>query len=419
LKKIRGELYKMKGGGHSAFFQDCEVSKWDAEECTKVCKKTLEKAGTQKLTRSVLTNRDGGAHCLPLAAERSCNNHPCPVDCQLHTWSGWSKCSADCGGGVQQRLREVKLAMKYGGEPCGKTSQAKACNAQACEKDCELHEWTLWTKCSKDCDGGTRKREKFIKNEPEGAGECPDEWSVKRMQYKECNMKRCITTAAMPLVCNKSTDVVLLLDGSGSLGEKGWKAEMKAAKLFVDAFSGSGKANMAVILYSGPRTWSGVKHCTGKTDKKVDIQDFCKIKTVTHFTEDMAKVKQLITGLEWPQGSTLTSLALMTAKAELSLGRPTSPSNVILFTDGRPLSYRKTWIASRAVRKSARLVWVPVQLPMGVLKFIKMCATRRWQENVVKVDTFEELEETAAAVITHIVADICPKSEPKLVAALG
>merc|ERR1711865_310313 len=25
LKKIRGELYKMKGGGHSAFFQDCEV----------------------------------------------------------------------------------------------------------------------------------------------------------------------------------------------------------------------------------------------------------------------------------------------------------------------------------------------------------------------------------------------------------
>jgi len=35
LKKIRGELYKMKGGGHSAFFQDCEVAKWDPEECTK------------------------------------------------------------------------------------------------------------------------------------------------------------------------------------------------------------------------------------------------------------------------------------------------------------------------------------------------------------------------------------------------
>jgi hypothetical protein len=308
--------------------------------------------------------------------------------------------------------------MKYGGEPCGKTSQTLACNAQACEKDCELHEWTLWTKCSKDCDGGTRKREKFIKNEPEGAGECPDEWSVKRLQYKECNMKRCKTASKeMPLVCNKSADVVLLLDGSGSLGKKGWKAEMKAAKLFVDAFAGSGKANMAVILYSGPRTWGGVKHCTGKTNKKVDIETFCKIKTVTHFTEDLAKVKQLITGLEWPQGSTLTSLALMTAKAELSLGRPTSPSNVILFTDGRPLSYRKTWLASRDVRKSARLLWVAVQYPAGLLKFIKLCATRRWEENVVAVDTFEKLEKDAAATVTHIVADICPKENPKLVFA--
>merc|ERR1719326_2143789 len=102
LKKIRGELYKMKGGGHSAFFQDCQVSKWEPEECTKKCA-----GGEQKLTRSVLTHPDGGTKCLPLAAMKSCNNGPCPVDCRLKQWSGWSKCSAECGGGVQQRLRDV------------------------------------------------------------------------------------------------------------------------------------------------------------------------------------------------------------------------------------------------------------------------------------------------------------------------
>merc|ERR1719409_2437643 len=62
LKKIRGELYKMKGGGHSAFFQDCEVSKWDPEECTKKCA-----GGEQKLSRNVMTHPNGGAKCLPLA----------------------------------------------------------------------------------------------------------------------------------------------------------------------------------------------------------------------------------------------------------------------------------------------------------------------------------------------------------------
>jgi hypothetical protein len=32
LKKIRGELYKLKGTGNDAIFQDCELSQWDPEE---------------------------------------------------------------------------------------------------------------------------------------------------------------------------------------------------------------------------------------------------------------------------------------------------------------------------------------------------------------------------------------------------
>merc|ERR1719267_430439 len=222
LKKIRGELYKMKGTA-MPFFQDCEVSKWDPEECTKKCS-----GGEQKLARSIMTHPDGGAKCLPLAALRSCNNQPCPVDCELKEWSGWSKCSADCGGGVSQRLREVKIAMKYGGHPCGKVSETVSCNGQACEKDCELSDWTKWSVCSKDCDGGTKKRMKFVSHEAEGAGHCADEWSTKRLQYKQCHMHRCDTLAvSKPLGCNRTMDVILLLDGSGSLGKAGWEASIK------------------------------------------------------------------------------------------------------------------------------------------------------------------------------------------------
>merc|ERR1719263_860220 len=186
LKKIRGELYKMKGGGHSAFFQDCVVSKWDPEECSKKCS-----GGEQKLVRSVMSHPNGGAKCLPLAAMKKCNLQPCPVDCRLKTWSGWSKCSAECGGGVTQRLREVKVAMKYGGKPCGSTSETKSCNNQACEKDCKLSAWTKWSKCSKDCDGGTQKRVKFVHKPAQGDGKCPGAWSKGRLQYKKCNMRRC------------------------------------------------------------------------------------------------------------------------------------------------------------------------------------------------------------------------------------
>merc|ERR1719217_1743519 len=39
LKKIRGELYKLKGGTGSFIpaFKDCEVSKWSPEECSASC----------------------------------------------------------------------------------------------------------------------------------------------------------------------------------------------------------------------------------------------------------------------------------------------------------------------------------------------------------------------------------------------
>merc|ERR1719465_384606 len=163
--------------------------------------------------------------------------------------------------------------MKYGGHPCGKVSESISCNNQACEKDCELSDWTKWSTCSKDCDGGTQKRVKYVVKEPEGAGKCPDKWSLKRLEYKKCNMQRCnVTDADKPMKCNRTMDVILLIDGSGSLGKTGWKAEIKAAQFTVDAFADSGKAEMAVVLYSGPRTWSGVKRCTGRNANNVDME---------------------------------------------------------------------------------------------------------------------------------------------------
>lgn len=83
-------------------------------------------------------------------------------------------------------------------------------------------------------------------------------------------MNRCALEAgAQTVKCKEKVDVILLLDGSGSLGQAGWDAEIKAANTFVDAFTGTGaQANMAVILYSGPSTWGGVHQCIGKSKKK-------------------------------------------------------------------------------------------------------------------------------------------------------
>jgi len=286
----------------------------------------------------------------------------------------------------------------------------------SCSKACVLHPWTAWTSCSKDCDGGTKKRQKSIKHAAQGSGECAGEWEKARLQYQPCNRNSCkVANPKGALKCNQSLDILLLLDATPKGGKKAWAAEVKAATTLVDAFKGEGitaKPNFAVLHYTGPRTWSGVSKCTGKSTKKVDMEKDCHVTIAQHFTDDLKEVKQTINGLQYQAGSKLLSLALMTVQAELPLGNPIHRTVVVVFVHGEPLSYRKTKLASLNVRKKARLVWVPVK-KFSPLKDMKTWASRRWQENIVAAEDIETLAKPETG--THIIANICPKAFPKLV----
>jgi len=352
---------------------------------------------------------------LPLAAERRCNLGPCPVNCVLAEWGGWSKCSSKCGGGMASRVRDVKTPMQYGGKQCGSTGESKQCNVAACEKDCVLLPWTRWTDCSKHCDGGSKKRERMILSPAEGSGSCADKWDPTRLQYEPCALHRCkVPDPKQAMKCNQSMDVIMVMDGTPRGGKDTFAAEIKGAKKFVDAFKGEGitaKPQFALFHYTGPRTWSGVSKCTGMSTKKVDMEKVCKITLVQHFTEDMKKTKSKLDGLTFQPGSKLLSLALMSVQSEFALGNKNFRTIVVVWVDGNPLSFRKTLLASRAVRKKARLVWVAVT-KYSPLASLKKWASRRWQENLITVKKGKQFKRGETG--THIIANICPRKFPKL-----
>ena len=172
-----------------------------------------------QLTRTIVTNPVGGATCPLLAAQKPCNEHKCPVDCKVHDWDGWSACSAKCGGGLMERTRSVQVEPMHGGDPCGETSEAISCNLQACDKDCELSDWNPWTECSKECDEGVTQRTRTITEQVVGDGTCPDIRGPERHQQSPCNSFPCVREAGQPtLRCESRLDVILVIDGSGSLG---------------------------------------------------------------------------------------------------------------------------------------------------------------------------------------------------------
>jgi hypothetical protein len=397
LEKIRAELYKVKGD-KVFIFQDCEVTDWSAGECSATCG-----GGTQELTRTITVYPVNGAACPPLQATQSCNEDQCPVDCVLDDWSAWSSCSADCGGGVRSQSREVKTTPEHGGEPCGETSKTESCNIQACDVPCELSAWTGWGVCSKACDGGSLTRVKTVATPAIGQGTCPAETSKDRLQTKACNTQPCVNATSVVMTCVAKIDVIILLDGSGSLGTYGWEQSKKAGAAL--ARSMKGDTRLAVILFSGPTTYRYLWMCTGKIQGKPDMENDCGIKWVSHFSTDTDKIATDIEALNFPSKTTLTSLAISTAETELSQGRQDATSIVIVITDGKPMSKRNTWRSVLSIRRKARLMFVPVgrYVPR---RWMRWWASRPWKENIVEIPGFSKM--TEPLFLNKIVADACP-----------
>jgi len=252
-------------------------------------------------------------------------------------------------------------------------------------------------------------RHRNVADPVKGQGSCPSTRSRSRLQYKRCNTHKCKPKTNGELKCLAKLDVVLLLDGSASVGEKGWEATKEAAKQLVQAFDTSAdRAQIAVLVFSGPRDWRKYRQCTGATTSKVDLASDCNIMWVSHFTTDAAGIIMSLGQQAWPKATTLTSAALATARAELRTGRADAQSVVIVITDGKPMNPRKTFQASLQLRRKARLLWVPVT-KYAPLRQIKAWASRPVADNVLVLPDFKEL--TAKATLNKLIADACPVVE--------
>jgi hypothetical protein len=256
LEKIRSELYiKIQGNNDGALFVDCEVSEWESTGCSATCG-----GGTEKQERVVTTlPAYGGVSCPPTEAVLPCNTHKCPVDCAEGEWSGWSSCSAECDGGIELRMRSILTHPTRGGDPCGAITESNPCGTETCDPDCVLADWSAWSECSKKCNEGHKHRVRVIEKPSKGVGKCAEQFDAERFEETTCNAEPCMAISENMVepaaICKAKVDVVFLIDGSGSLGEEAYTASKGFAKKFADALDGQ-DAQMAVIL-SVPRRADG------------------------------------------------------------------------------------------------------------------------------------------------------------------
>merc|ERR1712227_730174 len=89
-----------------------------------------------------------------------CNEQPCNAraDCELSEWHDWEACSNSCGVGQQLRRRVITQQATADGLGCsGETQKLRICvDNPPCnhDKDCVWGDWSQWSACTCDCDGG-------------------------------------------------------------------------------------------------------------------------------------------------------------------------------------------------------------------------------------------------------------------------
>jgi len=236
---------------------------------------------------------------------------------------------------------------------------------EACDRDCELAPWTEWSLCSKACGGGVQQRTREVKLPPVGLGTCPSSLGFYRFGHRTCNPEPCVGGEVHAGTCKSDLDMVLLMDGSGSIDSVSWYYMQKAGAELVKALTeGKEAARVAVQVFGGVPASKCLPFDNGTTTQDVDPIADCGIQWLSHLTETAetvaGQVPTRLTAMSQPAGSSLLSEALGAAETELTHGREAAASVVAVITAGLPLSPARALAAAQRLKQKARLVVVPV-----------------------------------------------------------
>lgn len=179
---------------------DGKLTTWsDWSACDAKCN-----GGNRSRTREYIKAVHGGADLSldernNLIENELCNPQPCPEDGKLTTWSEWTTCSKDCGGGNRSRTREYIPAANGGADLSlderAKLLEEELCNPQPCPEDGKWGEWSAWSACNKSCGSGTQSRTRVYTAAVNGGVDLEDRNN--NIENRECNTDSCESYTAI------------------------------------------------------------------------------------------------------------------------------------------------------------------------------------------------------------------------------
>merc|ERR1719189_2603088 len=204
------------------------------------------------------------------------------------------------------------------------------------------------------CSGGRTQRAKKVVIPIRGQGKCPKSSSPDRFEEEKCNKQACVGDE----ICIARQDLVIALDASGSLREKGYEIVRSFAvnltKKYKAKYFGAPAIKMGVTLFGNGKLIELNDGSGGTT-----IQPAINLGGLTFDLEEIAKK---IAETEWQRGFTNMAQAFATADTILSQGgRPEAQSAVMVISDGKfSFKYQTAEKAQELKDKNVQIYMAPI-----------------------------------------------------------
>jgi len=388
---------------------DCDFTDWAVGPCSADCDDSCPTklkgtdpyacGGSQKLTRDMVgaPNKYGMA-CPALAMLKKCNQIRCPVNCKVSEWSGFSKCSADCGGGQQQRTRSILVKPRHGGAECDSALEERPCNTGSCNRDCTLDEWTEWAGCSAACGGGVRNRVRDVLTPIRALGKCPAKDHPDRLEEQQCNTQSCHGDE----VCIARQDLVVAIDASGSEEPGFERIRALAANLtgrYRSRYYGQDRMKVGVLVFGQGKLMNGGYLSAAEV--------------LTPLSFDLASVVHKIEGMQWQRGIANMLQALSLADKMLESGRRNAQSAILVITDGTYTSNRHTSEMVQHLKdKNIHMYMAPISEveESDDLQVLKTWASQPWELNYERIPGHDILHNNHDDFAQMLLSKFCPES---------
>jgi hypothetical protein len=403
---------------------DCDVDSWVGGECTVECDDNCEHlnhqgvradamgaddvnlvtgmaplggadlsrggecGGTQTITRNIIVNNNTcGISCPRLMRIKRCNQFKCPVDCSLSEWSGFSSCTAECDGGVRDRTRSLLVKPSNGGLACNSVEEEESCNTMSCYRDCVLAGWTSWSPCSMACGGGWQNRVKHVLIPIRGEGKCPTETNFQRYEKQMCNSHPCQGDE----ICIAKQDLIIAVDGSGSITEDGYRTMKSFTKTLISKYQAQYREEIRMRI-------GLISFGNGQLLADDTVAPALPISFLTHdLSEGSAGLQGLVDTMVYHRGFTNMAQALALAEKMLLIGsdrRSQAQQSVLTISDGLPsFAFQTEELIEQLDDKGIMRYFIVVSSTISddQMKLIVSWASKPWESNLIHVPGLVQL----------------------------